>query len=435
MPWDGTELWAGDLNAFGAVTKLQRIAGGSSESIFQPEWSPGGALHFISDRSGWWNLYAEKSGRILALAPMAAEYGLPQWQFGYTRYAFLSDSRIACIYRYGGRDYLGVLNLEQGRLVNIETKYTTFGHIHSDGGDRIFVIGSSPICAPEIVTLNVRDGKSRVLKRSQATPVDSGYVSEPESIEFPTSKSLTAYAFFYPPKNKDFSGPPGERPPLIVVSHGGPTVATSSSLRLAIQFWTSRGFAVVDVDYGGSTGYGREYRERLRGQWGIVDVEDCINAARFLANRGDVDPKRMAIRGGSAGGYTTLCALVFHKVFSAGASYYGVADIEALSKDTHKFESHYEEGLIDKERFFERSPVHFADRLSCPVILFQGLEDKVVPPAQTAILIDALRKNRLPFEYIEFPTEGHGFREAANIQRAAEAELRFYGQVFGFPVE
>lgn len=435
MPWDGTELWAGELNTFGGVTKVHRIAGGSSESIFQPEWSPEGQLHFISDRSGWWNLYAEQSGKILALAPMDAEFGLPQWQFGYSRYAFLSGGRIACIYSHDGLDHLAVLDTQRGRMEKIDLPYTTFGNIDSDGGDRLFFIASSAARASEIVALNVGDRAVQVLRRAQETEIDQGYISAPESIEFPTSNGLTSHALYYAPRNKDFIAPAGERPPLLVISHGGPTSATTSSFKVGIQYWTSRGFAVVDVNYGGSTGYGREYRERLRGQWGVVDVEDCINAAKYLVNLGYVDGRRMTIRGGSAGGYTTLCALVFHKVFSAGASYYGVADIEALGKDTHKFEARYDEGLVPRGLYYERSPVHFADRFSCPVILFQGLEDKVVPPSQTEVLIAALRKNKIPFAYVAFPTEGHGFREAENIIRATEAELYFYSRVFGFETD
>jgi dipeptidyl aminopeptidase/acylaminoacyl peptidase len=285
--------------------------------------------------------------------------------------------------------------------------------------------------------LNVKSGSSRVLKRSLEIAIDSEYLSEPEAIEFPTSNGLTAFALFYPPKAKHFAAPAGERPPLLVISHGGPTSATTSALRLSVQYWTSRGFAVVDVNYGGSTGYGRAYRERLKGNWGIVDVEDCINAARYLERRGAVDGKRMAIRGGSAGGYTTLCALVFHKVFAAGASYYGVADLETLARDTHKFESRYEESMVGPYPqaaaiYRQRSPVHFAERLSCPVVLLQGLEDKVVPPSQAETMISALRAKNLPFAYVAFPSEGHGFREAANIRRSIEAELYFYSKTFGF---
>ena len=315
--------------------------------------------------------------------------------------------------------------------------YTVLGSITSDGDHTLFFAAASPTKASEVAALDLRDGKIRVLKCSLSVEIDSGYLSQPEPIEFPTSRGLKAYALFYPPKNKDFIPPVAERPPLLVISHGGPTSATTSALRLAVQYWTTRGIAVVDVNYGGSTGYGRAYRERLKGQWGIVDVEDCINAARYLEKRGDADGTRMAIRGGSAGGYTTLCALVFHTVFAAGASYYGVADLETLARDTHKFESRYEDGLVGPypaaaDLYRQRSPVHFADRLSCPVILLQGLEDKVVPPSQAEIMIAALRAKGLPFAYVAFPSEGHGFREAANIQRSIEAELYFYSRIFGF---
>ncbi len=427
MPWDGTELWVDH----------KRVAGGNSESIFQPEWSPGGTLHFVSDRTGWWNIYALIDGAATPLAPADAEFGQPQWVFGMSRYAFLSGGRVACVYSRKGLDYLGIIYPGGKEIETLVVPYSTFGSIRSDGGNKLFFIAASPSRAAEVAAMDVSTKEIRVLRRSMDVDVDTGYISSPEPIEFPTSNGLTAFALYYAPKNKDFMGAAGERPPLLVLSHGGPTGATTSALKLAIQYWTSRGFAVVDVNYGGSSGYGRAYRQRLNGAWGIVDMEDCINAARFLEKRGDVDGKRMAIRGGSAGGYTTLCALVFSNVFAAGASHYGVADLAALAKDTHKFESRYLDNLIGPypeaaELYEKRSPINYAERLSCPLIIFQGLEDKVVPPSQAEIMIRALRAKRLPFAYVSFPTEGHGFREAANIQRAAEAELYFYGRVFGF---
>jgi len=287
------------------------------------------------------------------------------------------------------------------------------------------------------VVVDPAGGPPEVVKRSRAVTVDTGYLSQPEPVEFPTGGGLTAHALHYPPANADWSAPAGERPPLLVLSHGGPTGATSSALNLGIQFWTSRGFAVVDVDYGGSTGYGRAYRERLKDRWGVVDVDDCVNAAAWLGDRGLVDGTRLAIRGGSAGGYTTLCALTFTDRFAAGASYYGVADLESLATDTHKFESRYLDGLVGpypetRDRYRQRSPLHFADRLSSPVILFQGLEDKVVPPAQAEVMVAALRANGVPFAYVTFEGEQHGFRRAETVKRAAEAELWFYGQVLGF---
>ena len=437
MPWDGTELWVGDLQSDGSLVNSRLVAGSSSESIFQPEWSPDGSLYFISDRTGWWNLYVEQSGVIKPVLETNAEIGVPQWVFGYSRYTFLSEDRIACVVQKNGFEHIVVAHTRSNRRDALPLPYSVVSSLVSDGADTLFFIAASGLTAPEVVSFNLRKNTSTVLKRSMTTAIAAEYFSEPEPIEFPTSGNLTAYALFYPPRNKDFHAPDGEKPPLLVISHGGPTSATTPALKLTIQYWTSRGFAVVDVNYGGSTGYGREYRERLKGRWGIVDVEDCINAARYLEKRGDVNGNRMAIRGGSAGGYTTLCALVFHKVFAAGACYYGVADLETLARDTHKFESRYEEALVGPypkaaELYRQRSPVHFADRLSCPVILFQGLEDKVVPPSQAEIMIAALRAKQLPFAYVVFPTEGHGFREAANIQRSAEAELYFYSQIFRF---
>jgi dipeptidyl aminopeptidase/acylaminoacyl peptidase len=437
MPWDATELWVGDLSADGTVTNRRQVAGGNAESIFQPAWNADGTLFFISDATGWWNLYAEQNGKVVPIFEVEAEVGLPQWLFGYSRYAFLSGDRLACIYSKDGLDYLAVVDTTSKNVHVLKVPYTTMSYIESDGADTLYLVGASPSKAPEVVTVEVVSERTRTLKRSLDVAIDPEHFSEPEPIEFPTSNESTAFALFYPPKNRDVMGPTEERPPLIVFSHGGPTGATTSALRLAVQYWTTRGFSIVDVNYGGSTGYGRPYRERLKGNWGIVDVEDCINAARYLETRGDVDGKRMAIRGGSAGGYTTLCALVFHNIFGAGASYFGVADLTALAQDTHKFESRYEDGLVGPypeaaELYRERSPVNFADRLSCPVILLQGLEDKVVPPSQAEIMIKALRAKRLPFAYLAFPSEGHGFREAANIQRSIEAEFYFYSRIFGF---
>ncbi|HME98305.1 MAG TPA: S9 family peptidase [Terriglobia bacterium] len=437
MPWDGTELWVGDLDSDAAVANPRRIAGSASESIFQPEWASDGSLYFISDRTGWWNLYAERSGAIVPIYEVNAEIGVPQWLFGYTRYVLLSEGRLACIVNENGFEHVVLIDPQSLEPRRLPLPYSVFGSIASDGAHTLFFAAASPSRAAEVATLDLRTDELRVMKRSLDLIIEEGYISKPEPIEFPTANGQTAFALFYPPQNKDFTEPAGQLPPLIVISHGGPTSATTAALRLSTQYWTSRGFAIVDVNYGGSTGYGRTYRERLKGNWGVVDVEDCINAARYLENRGDADGRRMAIRGGSAGGYTTLCALVFHNVFAAGASYYGVADLETLVHDTHKFESRYEESLVGPypetaPLFRQRSPVNFADRLSCPVILLQGLEDKVVPPSQAEVMIAALRAKRLPFAYVAFPTEGHGFREAANIRRSIEAELFFYSRIFGF---
>jgi dipeptidyl aminopeptidase/acylaminoacyl peptidase len=437
MPWDGTELWVADIASDGSLSNSARVAGGIEESIFQPAWSADGTLHFVSDRTGWWNIYALVGDKIVALTDMEAEFGSPQWIFGLSRYAFLSKGRIACSYASKGLDHLAILDTHLRELRVLDSPYTTIGDVRSDGQDMLFFVGASASVAPEVVVTDLGENRRRVLKRSLDVDIAPGYISSPEPVEFPTSGDRTSHALFYRPKNKDCVARADERPPLLVLSHGGPTGASNSSLKLGIQYWTSRGFAVVDVNYGGSTGYGRPYRERLKGQWGIVDMDDCINAARYLASRGDVDINRMAIRGGSAGGYTTLCALVFTDVFKAGASHFGVADLAALVKDTHKFESRYLDKLIGPypeaaEIYRQRSPLYFADRLSCPVILFQGLDDKVVPPSQAEVMIDALRAKGLPVAYVAFEGEGHGFRKAANIKRTAEAELSFYAIVFGF---
>jgi dipeptidyl aminopeptidase/acylaminoacyl peptidase len=437
MPWDGTELWIADLSADGAVSNARLVAGGSSESVFQPEWSPSGVLHFISDRTGWWNLYCERSGAIVQLTNLKAEFGAPQWIFDLSRYTFLSDGRIACTYSSNGLDQIGVLHSDSLKFAPLDLPYDTVIDLRSDGDQRLYFIAASGLTAPQVVQFDVNSRTPRVLRTSLQVDLQSADISVAQPIEFSTEGGRHAFGLYYPPQNANSIGPATERPPLLVMSHGGPTSAAGTGLRLMIQYWTNRGFAVVDVNYGGSTGYGREYRERLNGAWGVVDMQDCVNAARYLAARGDVDPKRMAIRGGSAGGYTTLCALVFTDVFSAGASYFGVADLKSLMEDTHKFESRYLDGLIGPypetaDLYRQRSPLHFADRLSCPVILLQGLEDKVVPPAQAETMIAALRQKKLPFAYVAFPTEGHGFREADNIKRAAESELYFYSRVFGF---
>ncbi len=438
MPWDGTELWLGDLAADGTVSSVRKIAGGPEESIFQPEWSPSGVLHFTSDRTDWWNLYRLDGDKATPLCPMEAEFGVPQWVFGISRYTFLPDGTIACLYAKDGFEHLALLP-PGGPLKTLDLPYTTYSSVHSSG-TTLVCTAASPTEPASVVRMDVSTGQREVLGRATEHDLDPAFVSQPRPIAYPTANgSATAYALYYPPRNPAFEGTAGERPPLIVASHGGPTAMTTAQLNLEIQFWTSRGFGFVDVNYGGSTGYGRPYRERLKGKWGLVDTEDCINAARYLAQQGEVDGDRLAIRGGSAGGYTTLCALVFHDDFAAGASYYGVADCEALAQDTHKFESRYLDSLIGpypaaKDVYRKRSPIHYADELSCPVILFQGLEDKVVPPAQAEQMAAALRTKGLPFAYLAFEGEQHGFRKAETIQRTLEAELYFYSRVFGFSV-
>jgi len=440
MPWDGTELWLADIAPDGRLVNPAQIAGGVNESIFQPEWSPDGKLYFISDHSGWWNLYRwedqQKSAR--ALHPMEAEFGEPAWSFRQSTYAFESPERLICTYSQNGRRYLASLDTGSLQFHPFDLPYTDFRSICAIPGSVIFSCGS-PIENWAIAQLDLSNGQASILKRSSDLVIDPGYLSDPHSIEFPSGEGRTAHAIFYPPQNKDFTAAVGEKPPLRVKSHGGPTGLASTTLDLGTQYWTSRGFAVLDVNYSGSVGYGREYRERLNGQWGIVDVDDCVNGALYLAREGLVDEKRMAIEGGSAGGYTTLCALAFRKVFQVGASYYGISDAEALARDTHKFESRYLDRLIgpypaEKERYVQRSPIHFAHQLDCALILFQGSEDKVVPPEQSRKMFDAVRAKGLPVAYLEFEGEQHGFRKAESIKRSLDAELYFYSQIFHFPL-
>ena len=443
MPWDETTLWVADVNDDGSLGEPHRIAGGDGESVVQPEWSPDGTLYFASDRTDWWNLYRCRDGAVEAVHEMAAEFAVPHWVFGRPMFAFAGPGRLIAAFTQKGLWRLACIDTESGEFNTLDVPYSDISHVRADGA-HVFFRGGSPTEHASIVRLDLAAGGCDVLRRSVSAAVDPGYLSTPEPIEFPTENGQTAHAFFYPPKNRDYAAPPDERPPLIVGIHGGPTSASSSTLAFRTQFWTSRGFAVVDVNYGGSTGYGRAYRERLNGNWGIVDVDDCVNAARWLAGRGLVDAGRLCIHGGSAGGYTTLAALAFRDVFKAGASYYGVSDAEALATETHKFESRYLDGLIGpyperRDLYEERSPIHHTAGLSCPLILFQGLDDKIVPPNQAEAMFDALKAKGVPVAYVPFEGEQHGFRKAENIKRTVDGELYFYSRVFGFelaePVE
>ena len=438
MPWDGTGLWVGELAEDGSVSDAQQVAGADDESIFQPEWSPDGVLHFVSDRSGWWNLHRWQSGRVEPLYGMEAEFGVPQWAFGASTYGFASEQRIICAYNRQGTWYIADLDTESRELKTVPTPFT---EITRSGirvsPERVAFGAGSPTVPESIMQHDLATGETTALRQSFEAAIDRDYLSRPRTIEFPTESSVTAHAFFYAPKNRDYVAPEGEKPPLLVMSHGGPTGATSTALNLQVQYWTSRGIAVVDVNYGGSTGYGTAYRRRLNGAWGVVDVDDCVNAARYLVDRGDVDADRLAIKGGSAGGYTTLSALTFRDVFKAGASYYGISDLEALAKETHKFESRYLDSMIGpyparRDLYVQRSPIHHTDQLSCPVILFQGLEDRVVPPNQAEMMLEALRSKGIPVAYVPFEGEQHGFRRSESIKRALDAELFFYSRVFGF---
>ena len=444
MPWDGTELWIATVTEAGTLDNLELVAGGPDESIFQPGWSPAGTLYFVSDRTGWWSLYKYGVARdpfdiqpVLWQSPDDAEFGRPQWMLGWTTWACADERRIVAAYGRRGRWALAVIDTETRALANLAIELEPLEWVTANS-THVLYVGASPTTAPVIARTELDAGATEVLRASSSLNLERRHVSIPTPIEFPTEGGVTAHAFYYPPANAEYQALPSERPPLIVISHGGPTVQTKAVLDMQVQFWTSRGFAVVDVNYGGSSGYGREYRQRLNWHWGIVDVDDNINAARFLVADRQADPDRLIIRGGSAGGYTTLAALTFHpEVFRAGASYYGVSDLEALAKETHKFEAHYLDSLVGpypeaKAAYVERSPIHYVDRLSCALIFFQGLEDKIVPPDQSERMAHAVRVKGLPVAYLAFEGEQHGFRRAETIIRCLEAELYFYGAVFTF---
>ncbi len=443
MPWDGCEVWVGELNDAGRIDRAEIVGGGKNESIFQPQWSPGGVLHFVSDRTGWWNLYRLSDSGVEPLCEIEAEFGAPQWVFRMSTYGFESEERLLCVFCERGNWQLARLDTATRKLRAIETAYTEITSLRTGPGRAVFC-GGSPTEPISIVSLDLGTLETTVLRRSSSVEIDGGFLSIPRQVEFPTEQGLTAHAFFYPPTNRNYEAPARERPALMVISHGGPTSASTTTLKLSIQYWTSRGFGVLDVNYGGSTGYGTEYRRRLNGLWGVVDVDDCANGARYMVEGGEADGDRLIIRGGSAGGYTTLAALTFRDVFKAGASYYGISDLELLEHDCHKFESRYNDSLVGpypgrKDLYWERSPIHFTDRLSCPIILFQGLEDKVVPPNQAEMMYEAALKKGLPVAYMPFEGEQHGFRRAENIKRSLDGELYFYSKVFGFvlaePVE
>lgn len=437
MPWDGTELWVADVRLDGKLGAAKRIAGGRDESVFQPTWSPDGVLYFASDRTGWWNLYRWLDGHTEPLCPLEAEFGLPQWQFGMSTFAFESSEYIVCAYSQRGSWQLARLHTRTGERHLFYLPYTQISSPLVMPDKRIVFIGASTTEMPALIRLDRIRREFQFICQSNHLTLDSGYFSAPHAINFPTTQGETAHAFFYPPTNKDYVAPRWERPPLLVISHGGPTSVSSNSLSLNIQYWTSRGFAVLDVNYRGSTGYGREYWQKLYNRWGIADTDDCLYAAKYLITQGKVDANRLAIRGGSAGGFTTLSALTFRHLFHAGASYYGVSDLEALALETHKFESRYLNRLIapypaQRHVYVERSPIHAVEKLSCPVIFFQGLDDKVVLPNQTEKMVEALRQRGIPVAYLPFAGEGHGFRRAETLKRALEAELYFYSRIFKF---
>jgi dipeptidyl aminopeptidase/acylaminoacyl peptidase len=437
MPWDGTELWLANVLPDATLDEARRVAGGASDAIFQPGWASDGTLYFVSDRTGWWNLYRVRGEAVESVHAMDADFGRPQWQFGMSTWAFADDSRIVVTYQQRGRGRLAVIDAQTGVCTPVPVDLEPGDNIAATASHAVLVAGS--VASPEaLVRIELATGAVETIRAASEGAFDPGCLSTPEAIEYPTDEGLTAHAFFYAPHNRHFKGRSGEQPPLVVVGHGGPTASTSARLNLEVQYWTSRGFAVVDVNYRGSSGYGRAYRRQLAGQWGVADVADCANAARYLAAQGRADRDRLVIRGRSAGGYTTLAALSFHPdVFSAGASYYGISDLEAMALETHKFESRYLDTLIapypaQRDIYRARSPIHHVDRIACPLILFQGLEDRVVPPNQSRMIADALASRGIPVALVVFEGEQHGFRKRESIVGCLEAELYFYGAVFGF---
>jgi dipeptidyl aminopeptidase/acylaminoacyl peptidase len=435
MPWDGADLWVADVGPDGRLGPASHVAGGPAESVVQPEWNAEGVLHFVSDRSGWWNLYREHHGQVNSLLPMAAEFADAPWELDYSSYAFVGDGRIACRYRQHGRDRLGLLDPQSGRLTDLPISYTSLKPYLRAVGDRLAFIGASPTTSSAVATLHVPTGRLDVLAGAEVS-LDPAWVSVPQPIQFPTRDGQTTHALYYPPTNPEVTGPPDARPPLVVQAHPGPTADAKARLDLRTQFFTSRGFAVVDVNYAGSTGYGRGYRERLTGQWGLADVSDCLDAARSLVEAGEVDGRRLVISGESAGGFTALCALASAEFFAGGASWFGIADLETFRQQAPKFQAHELDRLVGPypeaaATYRARSPLHMVDRIARPVLLVHGLEDTVVPPSQAQAMAEALERRGVQHVLVAVPGEGHGFRRPDSIRRGIEVELSFYLAALG----
>ncbi|MFW0072993.1 MAG: prolyl oligopeptidase family serine peptidase [Coxiella-like endosymbiont] len=435
MPWDGTELWLADLTPTLELINANKITGSVDEFASQPSFNHDGKLYFVSDKSGFGNIYCYDNERLKLICSMDADCDYPQWVFKIKTYDFLHSNQIVVIVTKKGEQTLGLI--KEGRYSAFNLPFTDFIPTLAIQSNKILFIGASYDRFPTLACYDLKDKQFAILYESAFLTIDKKYFSTPQAIEFSTDNGKTAHGFYYAPHNDSYMTPKNEKPPLIVISHGGPTSASSTALNLKNQFWTSRGFAVLDVNYGGSTGYGKAYRERLKKKWGVVDVADCVNGAKFLVRERKVDSKRLIIRGSSAGGYTALCALIFYDVFSIGSSYFGIVDLEDFMDNTHKFESRYLETLVgkypeEKALYKARSPIHYTDRLVCPIILLHGLEDQLVPPSQSEIMVTEINKKGLPYSYLTFEHEQHGFRDVETIKAALESELYFFSQFFDF---
>ena len=437
MPWDKTELCVADIGEDGTLTQITQVAGEKGESICDPLWSPDNMLHYVSDLNGWWNIYRREKTQLLNLTPIEAEFTQPKWILGTSFYGFVSDKQMICAMNQRCVWSLMTINLENGHREKLTTPFSEIGQSGIKVSSAAIALVAGAKDQSQSIYRYTLDNEPIKLSKTVSQLTHAGYLSSPKEIEFPTGDDDIAYGFFYPPRNVDYKGHINEKPPLIVITHGGPTGATTISLNMSIQYWTSRGFAILDVNYRGSSGYGTSYRNQLKGNWGVKDVEDCVNGARYLVDFGKVDANRIAIRGSSAGGYTTLACLTFSNFFRAGVSYYGISDLVSLAHDTHKFEARYLDSLIGpypemRAVYEHRSPINHIELLSCPIILFQGLEDRIVPPSQAEQMVSALKQKKVPVACLYFESEQHGFRSSSNIKKALEAELYFYSRIFGF---
>lgn len=445
MPWDNSECWIAEISNFGLLKKHQKVAGGiddgsRQESIFQPQWSPTGELFFVSDRNQWWNVYRYNvtTKTVSSVLETTAEFATPQWVFGMSTYGFLNSFTLFCCYTESGEWQTMTIDTMTGKMSELDLPYTTIEAINcNDEKDTAVFIANTHTALPSIIQWH--NHQLTILTNSGELALDSMEISTPENIIFKNNQQQDVYGFYYPPHNQHYDDTSEALPPLLVMCHGGPTGSSSTALNLKIQYWTNRGFAVFDINYSGSTGYGRDYRDRLKGQWGVLDVDDICAGADHLVQTGKVDPDRVAVRGSSAGGYSVLAALTFRDSFKAGASLYGIGDLESLVADTHKFESRYVDLLVDsypadKSIYRARSPLHHVDQLNCPVIFLQGLDDKVVPPNQAEVMVEALAAKQIPVAHVTFEGEGHGFRQADNIRYSLDVEYAFYAAIFKFDV-